>query len=359
MYGDHLSVHHFLVEFLINRQLRKGGGTRELKFYLFKKDEEEGIHLSLSTSGDPIAASLESGGWSPAIEYMLNSHPHFFKVKHLYSTANGVVIYVSPLFRPLFGSETPYTFPLTPEELPVACPPHYVVEGPGLVGLENEHVTQALWELARDISALRAGYIEDLFHHGSWDLFAAVYTLTDRVQHAFWKFREPKLFRGVPVRLVDQFGGVIDRAYMQIDRNIGRLLRGLREDDLVVILSDHGFQARRSPLVGNDTMSGVHNREGVFIFYGRNVKRAGSSATEFRLQADLLQVAPTVLYLSGLQVGEDMEGGILTSVVDDAYLRDHPVRWIRTYNSTGKEAKAAREIGESTKEQLKSLGYVQ
>jgi predicted AlkP superfamily phosphohydrolase/phosphomutase len=359
MYGDRLSVHQFLAEFLITRKLRKSGGAHELRLYLFKGENGDAVHLSLSANGAPNAASLEPGRWSPAIDYRLGQHQFFFKVKQMESTAGNVRIYVSPLYRPVFGSEIPFTFPLTPEQFPAAFPGHYVIEGPGWGELENEQLTQAFWELQRDIAATQSDYLDALFRHGTWDLFAAVYTLTDRIQHSLWKFREPELFGSVPGGLVDRFGPIIDQVYEEVDRRIGALLDALREDDLVVVLSDHGFQAKLPSLAQKSNQSGTHKKEGIFIFYGHNVKKSDEPAQEIRLQAGLLQVVPTILYLSGLPVGEDMKGKILTAIIDDDYLRDEPVRTIVTYNVAMDEAKAAGEIDESTKEQLKSLGYVQ
>jgi predicted AlkP superfamily phosphohydrolase/phosphomutase len=68
-----------------------------------------------------------------------------------------------------------------------------------------------------------------------WDLFILVIMETDMVQHLLWEERERCLF---PL-------------YKKIDDRIGTLLKKLREEDIVVILSDHGFGPVRKTLYLN------------------------------------------------------------------------------------------------------------
>jgi predicted AlkP superfamily phosphohydrolase/phosphomutase len=65
----------------------------------------------------------------------------------------------------------------------------------------------------------------------SWDLFILVIMETDMVQHLLWEERERCLF---PL-------------YKKIDDRIGSLLKKLREEDIVVILSDHGLARSAKP----------------------------------------------------------------------------------------------------------------
>lgn len=358
MLGDRVSVHHFLAEFLINRQLRKSSGAHEVKLYVFKGVDGDAVEVSLSPEGEPALATLKPGRWSAPIDFAIGERRFFFKVKQLAAPLPDVAIYVSPIYPAPFGAGLPLAFPTTPEEFPAPFPDHYVVEGPGWGTLQNAELTEAFWELQRDIASQQADYADALFRSGSWGLFATVYTLTDRIQHSLWKFREPQYFEPVPSSFVERFGSLIDETYLEVDRRIGALLGGLGDEDLVVVLSDHGFQARQSSLFQKDHQSGTHKREGIFIFHGRGVKSAGPAARPF-LRAELLQVVPTILYLAGMPIGEDMSGGVLTGIVDDGFLADHPIERIPTYNTGVDGIKAPNEIEESTKEQLKSLGYVQ
>lgn len=58
-----------------------------------------------------------------------------------------------------------------------------------------------------------------------WDLFIVVFMETDLVQHFLWGERERCI---LPL-------------YMEIDKMIGVLIESLREEDTIIILSDHGF----------------------------------------------------------------------------------------------------------------------
>ena len=49
--------------------------------------------------------------------------------------------------------------------------------------------------------------------------------------------------------------------------------------------------------------------------------------------ASVLDVAPTILYLMGLPVARDMEGRVLTEILEDEFARDHPVTFIPSYES--------------------------
>jgi len=47
----------------------------------------------------------------------------------------------------------------------------------------------------------------------------------------------------------------------------------------------------------------------------------------------VLDVAPTLLYLMGLPVARDMEGRVLTEILEPSFARDHPVTFIPSYES--------------------------
>ena len=49
--------------------------------------------------------------------------------------------------------------------------------------------------------------------------------------------------------------------------------------------------------------------------------------------ASVLDVAPTLLYLMGLPVARDMEGRVLTEIVDESFARRNPVTFISSYES--------------------------
>ena len=99
---------------------------------------------------------------------------------------------------------------------------------------------------------------------------------------------------------------------------------------------------------------GNHVPEGVYILHGPGV-RPGAT-----LDAQITDIAPTVLYLMGLPVPSDMDGRVLLEALEPAYTRDHPV-------VAGEPAVVAgpvegysysAEEQAQIEEQLRGLGYI-
>jgi predicted AlkP superfamily phosphohydrolase/phosphomutase len=88
-------------------------------------------------------------------------------------------------------------------------------------------------------SRLRAMGLELLDERG-WDLYWIVFTFTDRHQHFFWKYIDPEHPMYDPVQAAT-YGGMIDGAYEKADAYLGEFMRRLGENDLLIIMSDHGF----------------------------------------------------------------------------------------------------------------------
>ena len=74
--------------------------------------------------------------------------------------------------------------------------------------------------------------------------FACFYSgLPDAVHHQYWKFMEPEKFHGVSPKDVQRYGSVIGGVYEKLDEKLGRLLRHVGSETLVVLASDHGGEA--------------------------------------------------------------------------------------------------------------------
>lgn len=74
--------------------------------------------------------------------------------------------------------------------------------------------------------------------------FACIlFSIIDDLGHHYWKYREPELFNDVSVTEAHKYGGVIDTAYIAVDRAAGVILQSIPEDTVVIALSDHGQRA--------------------------------------------------------------------------------------------------------------------
>jgi predicted AlkP superfamily phosphohydrolase/phosphomutase len=109
------------------------------------------------------------------------------------------------------------------------------IEAPESLGREDKFVMR----MDTMSSRLRAmGF--DLLDERPWDLFWIVFTFTDRYQHFFWKYMDP----GHPLYDPTQaaaYGGKIEEAYERADAYLGEFMDRLGPNDLIIIMSDHGF----------------------------------------------------------------------------------------------------------------------
>jgi predicted AlkP superfamily phosphohydrolase/phosphomutase len=112
----------------------------------------------------------------------------------------------------------------------------YVIE-PGVWGFMRNHQPElALRKLleAVDIQAATSRYLMTAY---PWDFFMVVFTATDKIQHHFWKYLEP---RDGASAADEANGQAILRVYERLDRAIGDLVETAGANTTVLIISDHG-----------------------------------------------------------------------------------------------------------------------
>jgi predicted AlkP superfamily phosphohydrolase/phosphomutase len=78
-----------------------------------------------------------------------------------------------------------------------------------------------------------------LMDHNPWELFVAVFTATDRAQHAFWKYMDPKHPLYNP-EFNHRYGSHILSIYQDMDEIVKYLLETLDDETLLMVMSDHG-----------------------------------------------------------------------------------------------------------------------
>jgi predicted AlkP superfamily phosphohydrolase/phosphomutase len=138
----------------------------------------------------------------------------------------------------------------------------------------------------------------------SWRFATAYYRLIDFVGHGFWTEGN-----NLPPEFAHAYGPVVDRAYEQMDRLLGEIVRALDDDDRLIVVSDHGFTAQDAsveltPEMDLSTFSyGQHQEPAVLI-----ARSAGVGAGEFK-NVSLLDVAPTILDYFGVPQADTLDGG--------------------------------------------------
>ncbi len=168
------------------------------------------------------------------------------------------------------------------------------------------------------------------------EVFATYYFGLDVIGHYFTRYQKPERFGDVSDVEVRRYGRVVESYYRHLDGIVGEYMQKREENETVVILSGHGMDelslARRivAPLSGSTHLSGIHENapDGLLILNG-----AGIASGRKLEGASVVDVAPTLLYLMGLPLGRDMDGSLLTDVLDDEIKKIQPVTFISSYRN--------------------------
>ena len=83
-----------------------------------------------------------------------------------------------------------------------------------------------------------------------------------------------------------------------------------------------GVERSTAPLQGGVEFAASHRLDGVLMMSGGPIVAGATFAG-----AHIVDVAPTVLYLMGEAVPDDMDGRVLLEALDDEFVLDHPVQY--------------------------------
>lgn len=235
-------------------------------------------------------------------------------------------------------------------------------------------------------SVLKFGFCEQrtyenaalhLLGKGQPDLSMVFLIAVDPISHTFWHYFEPDKFGGgVDARDSARLGPIVPAIYEHDDRTLARLIELVDEDTVVIVVSDHGFKASgvlpratgmtTLQMFGIDRteqlerpvnvgMTGVHRMNGVLIAAGGPI----TQGAEFDRQPTVADVTPTVLALMGLPVARDMSGRVLEEMIDPAFLKRHPIRYVDSYEGVIErpEVEVSEDDDEVRRSYLKALGY--
>jgi len=118
--------------------------------------------------------------------------------------------------------------------------------------------------------------------------------------------------------------------------------------------------------INNFRVSGIHDRYGIFIAYGPNIKQ-GNGIDEI----GILDIVPTILYYVGLPLATDMEGQVKYSMFGNRLKENNQAKYIDTYDTDERlnkyllhPSRNMKEIicehgdREEVKKRLRALGYL-
>jgi predicted AlkP superfamily phosphohydrolase/phosphomutase len=151
---------------------------------------------------------------------------------------------------------------------------------------------------------------------------------------------------------------VTDRVYRSEDVFTGDALQGA--PDVLPVLKDHRYEIddeifHRSPFTDLSHLPrGAHHPDGIVIVAGTGVKPTTD------LQASVLDVTPTLLYLAGAAVPDDLDGKVITEAFDAAHLTTEPPRSTGALVTGSRDEASPYSAEEEAmiEESLRGLGYL-
>jgi predicted AlkP superfamily phosphohydrolase/phosphomutase len=172
-------------------------------------------------------------------------------------------------------------------------------------------------------------------------------------------------------RLIDEAKQIIDpqsgqpvvkAAYRREELYEGKFVGSF--PDIVLILGSE-YSVSASMMHGgiviprsDQLYTGDHRQEGVFFISGFHVRRS-----QLNRSVEIVDIAPTVLYLLGVEIPDDMDGRVLVEVFEDSYVQTIPPKYVPVppepdSHEIPDEEVYSDEEEEDIRERLRSLGYL-
>lgn len=219
------------------------------------------LEISLEVRAEKRMVAVRSDGQPKVLEVHEGKWSDWLKVKFktgMLQSVSGMVRFIlvrtSPVLE-LYAS--PINFdPATPM-FPVSTPWEYGAE------LQRETGTFYTTGMVEDHTGLTNGRIDEsayldqceqvlrerermmLYELGRMTegLFFCLFDTPDRLQHMFWRFREPNHPANRPDDAPADFTRIIEEHYRKCDEIVGKAMQHADGDTLFITLSDHGFNS--------------------------------------------------------------------------------------------------------------------
>jgi len=99
-------------------------------------------------------------------------------------------------------------------------------------------------EIAQEIFSDKQAMMREELKIFDKGIFYVYFESSDIIQHMFWRYRDPQHPLYEP-NAPAQWRDMIPNWYMELDKVLGRVMDQLKEDDILIVLSDHGFDTFR------------------------------------------------------------------------------------------------------------------
>jgi len=263
------------------------------------------------------AQTVAQGGWSDWFEWTFNVTAAY-AVKaisrvHAFEVGDKVRLYMTCL---QYHPKQPY--------VSISAPEGYAAEIADRAGLyptvgwtydtksmqRDEMTEDAFIDYANQVMAWREALTLDELDRGGFDLLISGWTVTDRIAHMFWRFRDKQhlLYTKEGAK---QYGRAIEDNYARMDAIVGKVMAKLKEGDLLIVMSDHGFHSFRTSFSINTWLV----RNGYLAVEGQSDPATAFTETKYLQGFDWARTKAYALGLGGVYLnlkGREGQGAVAT-----------------------------------------------
>ncbi len=179
--------------------------------------------------------------------------------------------------------------------------------------------------------------------------------LQDEITQRLYEFKDP-----------DDNSSIVERVYKREELYHGEYLENM--PDLIIGWKDYKYlRMFNYPPSDDDSIiwtipptlsllwdrTGAHKPNGMFMAIGPHIRNGAQVEN-----ASIMDIAPTILYESGIPIPDDMDGRVLTEIFDEEYLRANPPQTTESEDSGASEYNYSGKEEEEVQKRLKDLGYL-
>ena len=235
----------------------------------------------------------------------------------------------------------------------------------------GEKFNEIRWSYGQNESVTRIGL--ELYKKYSPDFFTMYWEGIDTMGHALWYYSRfnknpPPAYVGV-ITPEDQvlFSQSIESFYQYTDQLLGRVMKTVDKNSIIIIVSDHGFgeienmkslPGEGESRVFHKNILSIHKDKGVFIASAPYLK-----VNKTVSGARVYDVTPTILTMMGLPIDRQMAGKPLVDAIDPIFLQKHPVSMVDSYKKMGLSRQDISPgkvvpLDRDAEERMKAIGYL-
>ena len=246
----------------VRNKLSRDGATFEGT--LVGPDHPDGGRMTLPITATVDAAAKRATFKVDGRDFVLGPDENSPWIRLKFSGGPGITARGICKFR-VTGFDDPFSFYVTPVHLdpespamPISHPPHYAIALSKLhgsfatLGLAedtwalNERVIdeQAFLDQAYEIHAERRRQFFHVMDRQKTGSISVVFDATDRIQHMFFRYLDDKHPANAG-KDVERHRHAIRDLYDRADELVGETVERLKKDDVLFVISDHGFKTFR------------------------------------------------------------------------------------------------------------------